>query len=116
MTDYVLIQDQIGRPIFGKVANETDTTLTIASPIIISFEPDPQGRGLSLSIYPLIFFEVLDENSRDKNNWTYQKSSIVVSDAVLKKDLIERYELVNTPKPEQPQKEDNPKVISFDDL
>lgn len=109
---YTVINDQIGRTIVGKFVGETESTLSISNPIIIHIEPGPQGQ-LGLNLFPLIFFELLDKNARDQNIWTYNKSSIAISNVELNDDLIARYEQINTP-PQPVVKA--PNVISIDDI
>ena len=110
---HTVIIDQIGRTILGVQTEETETTLTLHNPIILHFQPSPQGQ-LELQIFPVFFFELLDKSKRDRNSWTYPKSSVVISDVELNSDILMRYGQINTPSVVQVQ--NNPKVISINDI
>lgn len=113
-TKHVAIIDHIGRNIIGKLVGETDTTLTINNPVILHVQPEPNGQ-LQVQSFPVFFFEFIDKGSREKNDWTYTKSSVVVGDVVLDERILSQYEKINTPQPEAtPTK--NPKIVSIDDL
>lgn len=110
---HTVIIDKIGRFILGVETENTETTLTLRNPIILHFQPSNTGQ-LELQVYPLFFFELLDKEKRTQNSWTYGKSSIVVSDVELNPEILARYSQINTPTSVQPQ--NNPKVISIDDI
>ena len=112
---HTVIIDQIGRTVLGVQASETDTELTLNNPIILHFQPAQNGQ-LELQVFPLFFFELLDKEKRDQNQWTYTKSAIAVSNVELNKDILSRYEAINTPPAPKPEVANNPKVISIDDL
>lgn len=109
---YVVFIDQIGRHIIGTVVGETESTLDIFNPVILSINLDPQSGRLNVQTFPLIFFEFLKKEERSKNTWTYNKNLITVSNIVLNDDLIRQYEQINTP----PVEENKPKVISIKDI
>lgn len=108
------IIDHVGRLVVGKVVSEDDNVLVLNNPILVDARPDPKGQ-LQVTSFPVIFFEFLDKDNRDKNNWTYSKSSIVVSDVVLDDRILSQYEKINTPQT-QATTPKNPKVISINDL
>jgi hypothetical protein len=112
---YTAIQDHVGRTIIGKIASETDTTLVLSNPVILHCQPEANGQ-LQVQTFPVFFFEFLDKETRENNNWTYHKSSIVTSDVTLTDTVISQYERINTPQVALPSKNNNPKVISIDDL
>lgn len=109
---HTVIIDQIGRILLGVEAGQDETTLTLNNPIILHFQPAQNGQ-LELQVYPLFFFELLDKSKRSQNDWTFNKSSITVSNVELNNDILARYDQINTPP--APVKS-NPKVISIDDL
>ncbi len=109
---HTVIIDQIGRILLGVEAGQDETSLTLFNPIILHFQPAQNGQ-LELQVYPLFFFELLDKSKRDQNNWTFNKSSITISDVEVTPDILARYDQINTPA--VPIK-NNPKVISIDDL
>lgn len=111
---HVLIMDQVGRYIVGLLNDETETTLTLHNPIILSLEPGQNGQ-LAMNLFPLFFFELMDKDQREKNCWTFYKQNIVVSNVELNPDIVARYTQINTPQP-SPSVKNNPKVISIDDI
>lgn len=110
---YKILQDQIGRNIIGTVVEETATTITLNNPVILHLEIEQTGQ-IQVQTFPILFFELLQKDKLDSNNWTYTKSNVVVSDAVLSANIISQYERINTPAPKQP--ETSPKVISINDI
>lgn len=109
---HTVIIDQIGRNILGVEVSRTDTEITLNNPIILHFQPSPNGQ-LELQVFPLFFFELLDKGQRDKNAWTFNKAAVTVSNVELNADILSRYTQINTP-PAPVQ--NNPKVISIDDI
>lgn len=112
---YTAIQDHVGRTVIGKVVEENDTTLVLQNPVILHVQPEANG-SLQVQTFPVFFFEFLDKDSRESNNWRYSKASIVTSDVKLTDTVISQYEKINTPQVVVPAKNNNPKVISIDDL
>lgn len=114
-----IILDQSGRHVVGKLVEETDTTITLHNPVFLFIEINPQTNAISVNTYPVLIFEFIDKDNRDKNNWTYSKSSVVVSDVVLDDKFLSQYQRVNTPPVQaQPQAapSNSPKIVSIDDL
>lgn len=110
----VAIIDHIGRLVIGQVLGESDTTLTLHNPVLVDARPD-QNQQLQVTSFPVMFFEFLNKEHRDSNNWTYSKANIVLSDVVLDDRILSQYLTINTPKAE-PVVKANPKVISINDL
>ena len=113
---HIVIIDQIGRNIIGKLVGETDTTLTIHNPVIVFVQPEQNGQ-IQVQSFPVFFFEFINKEFRGQNNWTYNKANIVVSDVVLDDRILAQYEKINTP-PVEPQSvpSSSPKVVSIDSL
>jgi hypothetical protein len=111
---HVAIINNVGQTVIGKVVTETGTTLTLANPITLFITIEEGGR-IKMDMYPVLFFEFIDKDNRDKNEWTYQKSAITTSNVVLDERIISQYTLINTPRVD-PQPQNNPKVISIEDL
>lgn len=111
---YTAIQDQIGRTIIGKIVDETDSTLTINNPVILHCQPEASGQ-LQVQSFPVFFFEMLSKEARDKNDWTYNKSSIVTSNVELDDRILDNYHKINSVNTVQPTVK-SPKVISINDL
>lgn len=109
---YVAIIDQIGRTIIGGLVNQNETTLTLSNPVILHVQPD-QGGQIQVQSFPLFFFEFIDKGSRENNNWTYTKSSIVTSDVELDERIISQYQKINTPPAPAVA---NPKIVDINDL
>lgn len=111
---HVAIIDQIGRNIIGKLVKETDTTLTLNNPVIVFVQPEQSGQ-IQVQSFPVFFFEFINKEFREQNNWTYNKANIVTSDVVLDDRILTQYEKINSPPVEQPVQK-NPKVIDINDL
>ena len=111
------IVDHIGRTVVGKVTNETKDVITLFNPVIIHVQPDQQTGQLQVQSFPYIFMEFLKD--KDKNNWTFDKSSISVSDVQLDNRIIDQYENINNPTPpiqQQPGGDSDGEVVKlFDD-
>tara|TARA_R110001583_G_scaffold91312_1_gene233366 strand:- start:210 stop:671 length:462 start_codon:yes stop_codon:yes gene_type:complete len=91
------IVDHIGRTVVGKVTKDTKESITLYNPVIIHVQPDPQSGQLQVQSFPYIFMEFLKD--KDKNNWTFAKSAISVSDVELDERIITQYENINNPQP-----------------
>lgn len=109
MIETKLIIDHIGRTVIGELERENESSLTLKNPVIIHVQPNQQTGQLNVQSFPYIFVEFIDANSRDKNTWTFTKSSIVVSDVVLDSKILAQYNAINTVP--EPQKE--PEVIKL---
>jgi hypothetical protein len=111
------IVDHIGRTVVGSVTEETKNTITIFNPVIIHVQPDQQTGQLQVQSFPYIFMEFLKD--KDRNNWTFDKSSISVSDVQLDERIITQYENINNPQPPLTHEQgpgEEPEVIKlFDD-
>lgn len=109
---HVALIDHVGRSIIGKFVSETDTTITVNNPVILHCQPEANGQ-LQVQSFPVFFFEFIAKDSRDKNDWTYSKVSIVTSNVVLDEKILTQYEKIN--KPAEPV-EKSPKIVSIEDL
>jgi len=109
------IVDHIGRTVLGILEKDTKDTITLFNPVIIHVQPDQQTGQLQVQSFPYIFMEFLKD--KDKNNWTFSKSSISVSDVQLDERIIQQYENINNPQPPLTQQgESTGDVVSlFDD-
>ena len=115
MSDIKTIVDHIGRTVVGVVTEESDTTITINNPVIIHVQPNQQNGQLQVQSFPYLFMEFI-KGDKTKNNWTFHKSAISVSDVELDDRIIQQYENINTPKENPAQQEEDPEVIKlFDD-
>lgn len=112
-----IIVDQVGRTVLGELVAEDDTTLTLHNPTILHVQQTQEGR-LTMNFFPVLFFEFLDADKRDKNEWVYNKKSITIGKEVnLKEDLVKHYVDFNTPKTQAPAPTtDTPNVVSLDDI
>ena len=91
------IIDHIGRTVVGRVTGETKDDVTLFNPVIIHVQPDQQSGQLQVQSFPYIFMEFLKD--KDKNNWTFSKTSISTSDVELDERIIQQYENINNPAP-----------------
>lgn len=113
MNEKIVFIDHIGRTLIGTLLNKTEKHLVVRNPIILHVQPN-QGE-LQVQTFPLFFFEFIDKDHREKNDWTFSLDNIVLADVVLNPTVVEQYNRVNNPSP-PPVVENNPKVISIDDL
>ncbi len=114
--EHKAILDHVGRTIIGKVVSETDTELTLNNPVILHCQPEANG-SLQVQSFPVFFFEFIDKSKRERNDWTYNKVSIVTSNVVLDERILSQYDKINTPQDVPTlNKNTNPKVISITDL
>ena len=111
---HITIIDHVGRNIIGRFVSEDDNTLTINNPVILHVQPEQSGQ-LQVQSFPVFFFEFIDKENRDMNDWTYTKSNIVTSNVVLDERILSQYEKINTPQEEQPQA-NKPNIVSINDL
>lgn len=95
MNKIITIMDHIGRNVIGTLTNETDNTITLSNPVIIHVQPNPQNGQLQVQSFPYIFMEFLTPGTREKNNWTFHKSSISISDVELESKIVAQYNSIN---------------------
>tara|TARA_R110002020_G_scaffold214612_1_gene421668 strand:- start:161 stop:553 length:393 start_codon:yes stop_codon:yes gene_type:complete len=91
------IVDHIGRTVLGEVKKETKDSITLFNPVIIHVQPDQQTGQLQVQSFPYIFMEFLKD--KEKNNWTFDKTAISVSDVQLDERIIQQYDNINNPAP-----------------
>ena len=113
MSKIKTIIDHIGRTVIGKLVEETESTLTLSNPVIIHVTPNPQNGQLQVQSFPYIFMEFLSKESRDSNNWTFNKKAIVLSEVQLDDKIIMQYDNINTPAPAQGMPQSEPEVIKL---
>ena len=112
MSEIITISDHIGRTVVGEKVSEDKTTLTLKNPIIVHVHPNAEDGNLQVQSFPYIFMELI-KGDKDKNNWTFNKSAIVVSDVELDDKIIAQYQNINTPREEQAAEE--PEVVKLFD-
>ena len=112
MSDIITIIDHIGRTVVGKKKKETAKTLTIHNPVIIHVQPDPETGTLQVQSYPYLFMEFI-KGDTEQNNWTFDKTAIVLSDVCLDDRITTQYNNINTPKPTESSEE--PEVVKLFD-
>jgi len=96
-TEIKTIVDHIGRTVLGEVKKETKDSITLFNPVIIHVQPDQQTGQLQVQSFPYIFMEFLKD--KEKNNWTFDKTAISVSDVQLDERIIQQYDNINNPTP-----------------
>ena len=92
------IVDHIGRTVVGKVTKEDTKTITLFNPVIIHVQPDPQSGQLQVQSFPYLFMEFI-KGDKKKNNWTFHKTAIAVSNVQLDDRIITQYNNINNPQP-----------------
>ena len=91
------IIDHIGRTVIGTEVSQDDKTITLDNPVIIHVQPNAQTGQLQVQSFPYVFMEFLTPESRDKNHWTFNKSSVVLSEVELDDKIVAQYNNINTP-------------------
>ena len=110
------IVDHVGRTVVGKVKKEDTKTITLNNPVIIHVQPNPQSGQLQVQSFPYLFMEFIKGGEVKKNNWTFHKSTIAISDVELEDKILEQYENINKPPSPIVTPDDDPEVIKlFDD-
>ena len=112
---HIALIDHMGRNIIGKLVKEDEQTITVHNPVILHVQPESTGQ-LQVQSFPVFFFEFIDKENRDKNDWTYTKSNCVTSNVVLDDRILSQYEKINTPQESKPQNNNKPNIVSIDDL
>ena len=97
MLEIKTIIDHIGRTVVGGEVSQDDKTITLNNPVIIHVQPNAQTGQLQVQSFPYIFMEFLTTASREKNHWTFNKSSIVLSEVELDEKIITQYNNINNP-------------------
>lgn len=92
----IVISDQIGRIVAGKLVSETDTTVTILNPVIIEQEVQ-QGGQLSVHTFPYMCIE-FTVGGEASHEWTFNKSQIGISKIELEPRLEQLVRQINQPK------------------
>jgi len=99
----VTLIDSVGRYIIGEFVSETETSISLKTPIILNIQPDQSSGRLHIQNFPLFFKEFLLPDSR--NVWTYAKSAVVIGELDLDTRLVTQYETMTNPqqvkKPEE---------------
>jgi hypothetical protein len=113
MSEIVTIIDHIGRTVVGVEKGSTKSTLTLFNPVILHIQPDPETNQLQVQSYPYVFMELLED--KDKNNWTFDRSSIVMSDAKLSDQVIQQYHGINSPPDSAAAAGSEPEVVKLFD-
>jgi hypothetical protein len=85
----VTFLDNIQRTIIATLVSEDKTTLTVTKPVILQVTPTPDKK-LQVQLYP-VFFREFTANRDEFANWTYSKSTVVVSDVELEANLQLQY-------------------------
>ena len=112
MSNIITIIDHVGRVVVGEKQKETQKSLTINNPVIVHVQPDPETGNLQVQSFPYLFMEFI-KGDKNKSNWTFDKTSIVLSDVELDDRIIAQYNNINTP---SAKKEDaEPEVVKLFD-
>ena len=110
MSEIITIVDHIGRTVVGIKVKDTAKTLTLQNPIILHVQPDPETQALQVQSYPYLFMEFI-KGDKTKNNWTFDKSAIAISDVELDEKITVQYNNMNTPTP--PAQQEEPEVVKL---
>lgn len=96
---YKTFIDNAGRNIFGAVASETDTELTIENPVVIMVQQQQNGQ-MAVQLFPLFFpeFIVPNETSDRDTNFTFAKASIALGGSFsVDPRIIDQYDKIVHP-------------------
>jgi len=109
-TNYTTFIDNAGRCLFGEVKLDTDSSLTVKNPVMITVQQQQNGQ-MAVQLFPLFFAEFVQPEEGDRSNYfTYSKDAIAVgSDFNIEPRIIEQYLKIVNPVLEQQQVvNDNP--------
>lgn len=93
----IVFSDHIGRIVAGTLASETAKELKVKDPVIIHVEPQPQTGQLQVHTFPYVFMEFTTPESRENNEWTFNKNVIAVSNIELDERLTTSIKNINKP-------------------
>ena len=117
--DYKVFIDNAGRCLFGEVASETDSSLEVKNPVMITVQQQQNGQ-MAVQLFPLFFAEFVEPSEENKryNFFTYSKSTIALgSNFKIEPRIVDQYiKIVNphlAPVNDQPQGE--PETIKLFD-
>jgi hypothetical protein len=115
---YVTIIDNTGRNILGVLSNETDTTLDILNPVMITVQP--QNGQFQVQLIPLFLAEFITQDEKTKRNftYTYNKANVAIGinftvDTRITSQYDKIIENANTAKPAAPAATGKPEVIKL---
>jgi hypothetical protein len=75
--NYITIIDNTGRNVLGELSNETDTTVDILNPVMITVQP--QNNQFQVQLIPLFLAEFIAINDKGRNfTYTYHKSNVAI--------------------------------------
>jgi hypothetical protein len=109
------IIDHIGRTVVGGEVSQDEKTITLNNPVIIHVQPNAQTGQLQVQSFPYIFMEFLTTASREKNHWTFNKSSVVLSEVELDEKIITQYNNINNPPAVAPAQSEPEVIKLFED-
>jgi hypothetical protein len=115
-TYYITIIDNTGRNIIGVLENETDTTIDIKNPVMITVQP--QNGQFSVQLIPLFLAEFIAHGSDARNFYfTFNKSNIAIGknfsvDARITTQYDKIIEVTNAAKPAVVEKSE-PEVVKL---
>ena len=110
----IVFLDAIGRTLLGKVASETDTSISIENPSIVHVQPNPANNQLQLQIIPLFFKEFLANRDED-TVWHFNKNTITLcGETEFAAQFMAQYEHMWTPLP-PPEPKETKVVKLFDE-
>lgn len=98
-TNYTTFIDNAGRTLFGVLVSETDSSITVKNPVMISVQQQQNGQ-MAVQLFPLFFAEfVTPQGEEDRSNYfTYSKSSVAVGvDFEIDPRIVEQYSKVTNP-------------------
>jgi len=109
-TNYTTFIDNAGRCLFGEVKLDTDSSLTVKNPVMITVQQQQNGQ-MAVQLFPLFFAEFVQPEEGDRSNYfTYSKNAIAIgSDFDIEPRIIDQYLKIVNPVLEQQQVvNDNP--------
>lgn len=78
--NYITIIDNTGRNILGELSKETDSTVDILNPVMITVQP--QNNQFQVQLIPLFLAEFIAVNDAGRNfTYTYNKANIAIGNS-----------------------------------
>lgn len=114
MSNIKVYINHVGQTLLAEEVGTAENTISLKNPAILHVVPNQTGQ-LQVQLIPYFFREFLDTSARNNGiTFSFNKNSIVSSDAVLEEKIKDQYTRLFAVVPTKPSKD--PQVIKlFDD-
>jgi hypothetical protein len=113
MSNINVYVNHVGQTLLAEEAGVTENTISVKNPAILHVTPNQTGQ-LQVQLIPYFFREFLDNSVKnDGVTFTFNRSSVVTSNAKLEPKIQDQYERLFAVVPTKPSKD--PQVIKLFD-